>query len=266
MTYLVALHAVWEREIRRALRDRGQLIGGLSRPLLWVLILGIGFNPYFRAEVFGQVRFAVPFTYLQFIFPAVIVLNIMYTAVQSAVSLIADREFGFMREILVAPVPRWIILLGKILGGATVALGHGCLVLILAQFAGVQLVWSSLFVGLLSMFALAFALTCVGIFLANRIRSFEGFGVFSNAVILPLYFTSSSVFPLDPSLGSAQTRVVYPEWLVIIIENNPLTYVVDHFRGVFINYNQFDPSLGPMMIAIIAGLFFVISLIEFRRG
>lgn len=266
MTYLVALHAIWEREIRRALRDRGQLIGGLSRPILWVLILGIGFNPYFRAEVFGQVRFAVPFTYLQFIFPAVIVLNIMYTAVQSAVSLIADREFGFLREILVAPVPRWLVLLGKILGGATVAMGHGCLVLILAQFAGVQLFWADLMIGLVSMFALAFALTCVGIFLANRIRSFEGFGVFSNAVILPLYFTSSSVFPLDPSLGRAQTRVVYPEWLVIIIEHNPLTYIVDHFRGIFIHYNQFDPNLGPMMIAIIAALFFVISMVEFRRG
>ena len=90
--------------MKRAVRDRGQLIGGVSRPLLWVLILGIGLNPYFRGEVYGEVRFVVPYTYLQFIFPAVIALNIMYTSVQSAVSVIWDREFGFLREVLVSPL------------------------------------------------------------------------------------------------------------------------------------------------------------------
>ena len=103
------------------MRDRGQLIGGVSRPLLWVLIMGIGLNPYFRGEIYGEVRFVVPYTYLQFIFPAVIVLNIMYTSVQSAVSTIWDREFGFLREILVSPLPRATILPGKIPGGNAVA-------------------------------------------------------------------------------------------------------------------------------------------------
>ena len=129
---LGGLYAIWLREVKRAVRDRGQLIGGVSRPLLWVLIMGIGLNPYFRGEIYGEVRFVVPYTYLQFIFPAVIVLNIMYTSVQSAVSTIWDREFGFLREILVSPLPRATILLGKILGGTTVALFHGCLVLALA--------------------------------------------------------------------------------------------------------------------------------------
>src|SRR3979490_1546641 len=107
------LYAIWLREVKRAIRDRGQLIGGVSRPLLWVLIMGIGLNPYFRGEIYGEVRFVVPYTYLQFIFPAVIVLNIMYTSVQSAVSTIWDREFGFLREILVSPLTRTTILLGK---------------------------------------------------------------------------------------------------------------------------------------------------------
>ena len=101
---LGGLYAIWLREVKRAMRDRGQLIGGVSRPLLWVLIMGIGLNPYFRGEIYGEVRFVVPYTYLQFIFPAVIVLNIMYTSVQSAVSTIWDREFGFLREILVSPL------------------------------------------------------------------------------------------------------------------------------------------------------------------
>lgn len=263
---LSGVYAIWLREVKRALRDRGQFIGGVSRPLLWVLILGIGFNPYFRAEVYGEVRFVVPYTYLQFIFPAVIVLNIMYTSVQSAVSVIWDREFGFLREVLVSPMPRAAVLLGKVLGGATVAMLHGCLVLVLARFANVQLAWSGVIAGLGLMFLLAFALTSLGIVIANRIRSFEGFGVFSNAVILPLYFTSSSVFPLDPALTSAQTRVLYPEWLVFLITYNPLTYAVDALRGVFIGFNQFNPSLGPTVLGIGAVILFAWAAWDFRRA
>src|ERR1700735_5147580 len=139
MAQLGGLYAIWLREVKRAIRDRGQFVGGVSRPLLWVLILGIGMNPYFRGEVYGEVRFVIPYTYLQFIFPAVIALNIMYTSVQSAVSTIWDREFGFLREILVSPMPRVAVLLGKILGGTTVAMFHGCLVLALASFADISL-------------------------------------------------------------------------------------------------------------------------------
>src|SRR5579864_886175 len=102
------------------------------------------------------------------------------------------------------------------------------------------------------MFLLAFALTSLGIVIANRVRSFEGFGVFSNAVILPLYFTSSSVFPLDPALTRAQAAVVYPEWLVILVQINPLTYAVDALRGTFIHFHQFQPLAGPAVIAAMA--------------
>jgi ABC-2 type transport system permease protein len=257
--------AIWLREVKRALRDRGQLIGGVSRPLLWVLILGIGLNPYFRGEVYGEVRFVVPYTYLQFIFPAVIALNMMYTAVQSAVSVIWDREFGFLREVLVSPQPRWAILLGKVLGGTTVALAHGAIVLALARFADVVISPATVLQGLGLMFLLGFGLTSLGIVIANRLRTFEGFGVFSNAVILPLYFTSSSIFPLDPALTRAQTLVVYPEWLVTLVEWNPITYAVDSLRGVFIGFYQFDPSYGPLVLVAMCVVFFSIALRDFSR-
>ena len=263
---LGGLYGIWLREVKRAIRDRGQLVGGISRPILWVLILGIGLNPYFRGEVYGEVTFVVPFTYLQFIFPAVVALNIMFTSVQSAVSLIWDREFGFLREVLVSPMSRGMVLLGKVLGGATVAVVHGCLVLLLARFADVPLTWLDVFKALGLMAMLAFALTSLGVVIANRVRSFEGFGVFSNAVILPLYFTSSSIFPLDPALSQAQTRIVYPEWLVTIVEYNPLTYAVDALRGVLINYNQFDPRLGIAIMAIAGVVLFAIALFDFRRA
>jgi ABC-2 type transport system permease protein len=228
--------------------------------------MGIGLNPYFRGEIYGEVRFVVPYTYVQFLFPAVIALNIMYTSVQSAVSVIWDREFGFLREVLVSPMPRAAILLGKILGGTTVAMFHGALVLALARFADLSMSLSDLAVGLALMFLIAFALTSLGVVIANRIRSFEGFGVFSNVVILPLYFLSSSIFPLDPSLTSAQTRVIYPEWLVTLIELNPLTYAIDALRGAFIHFHQFDPRLGPAVLVTMAAVFFLIALHDFRRA
>jgi ABC-2 type transport system permease protein len=263
---LGGLYGIWLREVKRAIRDRGQLVGGISRPILWVLILGIGLNPYFRGEVYGEVTFVVPFTYLQFIFPAVVALNIMFTSVQSAVSVIWDREFGFLREVLVSPMARGTVLLGKVLGGSTVAVVHGCLVLLLARFADVPLTWPDVLRALGLMFMLAFAMTSLGVVIANRIRTFEGFGVFSNAVILPLYFTSSSIFPLNPALTRAQTRVVYPEWLVNIVEYNPLTYAVDALRGVLINYNQFDPRLGILIMAVAGVVLFAIALFDFRRA
>jgi ABC-2 type transport system permease protein len=265
MIQLGGLYGLWLREVKRSFRDRGQLIGGISRPILWVVILGIGLNPYFRGEVFGKVNFVVPFTYLQFIFPAVIVLNILFTSVQSAVSVIWDREFGFLREVLVSPLSRGTILLGKVLGGATVAVMHGCLVLLLAKFADVNLTWMKVLETLGLMAMLAFALTSLGVVIANHIRSFQGFGIFSNAVILPLYFTSSSIFPLDPALTQAQTRIVYPEWLVIMVEWNPLTYAIDSMRGALIDYNQFDPYLGILIMGASGVVLFALALFEFRR-
>ena len=265
MVQLGGLYGLWLREVKRSFRDWGQLIGGISRPILWVVILGIGLNPYFRGEVFGKVTFVVPFTYLQFIFPAVIALNILFTSVQSAVSVIWDREFGFLREVLVSPLSRGTILLGKVLGGATVAVMHGCLVLLLAKFVDVNLTWMKVLetIGLMSM--LAFALTSLGVVIANHVRSFQGFGIFSNAVILPLYFTSSSIFPLDPALSRAQTRVVYPEWLVTVVEWNPLTYAIDALRGALIDYNQFDPLLGILIMGASGVALFALALFEFSR-
>lgn len=265
MTTLGGIYAIWLREVKRSVRDRGQLVGGVSRPLLWVLILGIGLNPYFRGEVYGETQFVIPFTYLQFIFPAVVALNMMYTSVQSAVSVIWDREFGFLREVLVSPMPRWAVLLGKILGGTTVALFHGGIVLLLAGFTDVVLTPYRVVVGLALMFLLGFALTSLGVVIANRMPTFEGFGVFSNAVILPLYFLSSSIFPLAPSLTRAQTLVVYPEWLVTLVRYNPMTYAVDSLRGTFIGFNQFDPALGPLVLTIMAIVFFSIALWDFQR-
>jgi ABC-2 type transport system permease protein len=179
--------------------------------------------------------------------------------------VIWDREFGFLREVLVSPLSRGTILLGKVLGGATVAVLHGCLVLLLAKFADVNLTWMKVLEALGLMSMMAFALTSLGVVIANHVRSFQGFGIFSNAVILPLYFTSSSIFPLDPALSKAQTRVIYPEWLVTLVEWNPLTYAIDALRGALIDYNQFDPLMGILVMGVSGVALFALALFEFRR-
>lgn len=263
---LRGIYGIWLREILRAMRDRGQMVGGVSRPLIWLLILGIGLNPYFRGEIYGEVKIVIPFTYLQFLFAAVIVLNIMYSSILFAVSVIWDREFGFLREVLVSPMPRWAILFGKILGGSTVATVHGALVLILARFADVTLSGSQVALAILFMFVLSFGLTSFGVILAARVRSFEGFGVFSNTLILPLYFTSSSVFPLDPALSQSQIVAIYPEWLVFLVRINPITYAVDALRGILLGFNQFVAWYGPAIAAAMAVGFFLIALWDFRRA
>jgi len=259
------VYGLWLREVLRAFRAKGQLVGGVARPLIWLLILGVGLNPYFRGEVYGEVRLVVPFSYLQFLFPAVIVLNVMYSSILFAVSVIWDREFGFLREILVSPMPRALILLGKVLGGCTVATMHGLLVLVLARFADVTLSPVQVLQAAALVFALSFALTCFGIILAGRVNSFEGFGVFSNTIILPLYFTSSSIFPLDPSLTRAQAAVSYPEWLVAMIRANPITYAVDALRGILIGFNQFPVWIAPAVVLGMGVVFFIMCLWDFRQ-
>jgi ABC-2 type transport system permease protein len=180
--------------------------------------------------------------------------------------VIRDREFGFLREILVSPMPHSLILFGKTQGGATVAMMHGSLVLALGRFADVSLApRPDILYGLGLMFPLCFAVTSFGVIIANHIRSFEGFVVFANAVILSLYFTSSSVFPLDPALTHAQALVVYPEWLGFLVENNPLTYAVDALGGAFIHFHQSPPSMGPAIIAAMAVGFFLVAPYSFGR-
>jgi ABC-2 type transport system permease protein len=139
-------------------------------------------------------------------------------------------------------------------------------VLVLARFADVPLTAGEVIRALGLMALLAFALTSLGVVIANRMRTFQGFGIFSNAIILPLYFTSSSIFPLDPALSQAQTRVVYPEWLVTLVEINPLTYAVDALRGVLIGYNQFEPLLGIGVTVAACVVLFGIALWDFQRA
>lgn len=259
-----AVHAVWLREVLRMLRDSGQIVGAFSRPVLWVMIFGVGLTPYFRTGL-RESTFMVPFTYIQFILPAVVVLNLMYPAIQSAVSLIWDREFGFVREVFASPTPRSAVFCGKLLGGATIALAQGMLVLVLAPAANVPIAYTAVAAALIPMAAVAIAFTAIGLLLASGMSSFQGFGVFANTLILPAFFLASSIFPLDPSLSMEQALQKFPAWLVFLVHVNPVTYAIDELRWAMIDYRQFDPVVARSVLGVFVVVPVLLAYYAFRR-
>lgn len=262
--YLACVHTVWSREVRRMLRESGQLVGAFSRPVLWVMIFGIGLTPYFQTGL-RETTFMVPFTYIQFILPAIVILNIIYPATQSAVSLIWDREFGFLREVFVSPAPRSAVFVGKLLGGATVAMAQGMLVLLLAPAANVPVAWQTFLQALLPMAVVAIAFTGFGLFIASRLKSFQGFGVFANTLILPAFFLASSIFPLDPSLTMEQQLQIFPGWLIFLVHANPLTYAIDELRAVMIDYRQFDALTNQLVMIPLLVVPVALAYWDFRK-
>ncbi|SDG10506.1 ABC-2 type transport system permease protein [Limimonas halophila] len=242
---LAAIHAVWLRELLRMARDRGQLAGAVSRPVLWVLIFGLGLAPYLGAGFAGA-----PVGYAAYVLPAVVVLNILYPATQAALATVQDREAGFLRELLASPAPAWAVMTGKLLGGASVAVGQGLLVLALAPVVGVVPSVGGVLAALLPMAALAVAFAALALALAARMRSVVGFGVFANTLILPAFFLAGSIFPLTPPAGTAAAEL--PGWLTALVHVNPVTYALDELRWALLGYRQLDPVTARAVTAAFA--------------
>jgi ABC-2 type transport system permease protein len=221
LTSLAPLYIIWYRDILRFYREKSQIYTSLFRPLLWLFAFGAGLRPSFQG--------VAGFNYLQFIFPGVIAMTLIFTAIGSAISIIWDREFGFLKEILVAPIPRSWVVLGKCLSGSTLAMLQGICVMVFAPLVGVHLTFLPILASILVMFLVSMSLTALGIILAARMTSFEGFGAIMNFVIMPLYFLSGAVYPLKG----------IPRWLYFCSMINPLTYGVDLLRSAMISIHGF---------------------------
>jgi ABC-2 type transport system permease protein len=211
---LDAIAMLWQRDVLRFARERTQLYGSLARTVFWLFILGAGLR--------GSVRVPGDISYLAFVFPGMLVLAITFSSFQSAIGVIFDREFGFLKEILVAPIPRSSIVLGKALAGATIATIQGAIIFVFAPFVGLRPHPLTLLACLGVMLLIGLGLSGAGLLVAARMTSFEGFGTINNFIILPLYFTSAAQFPLDGA----------PTWLRLLARLNPLTYGVDLLRGL----------------------------------
>jgi ABC-2 type transport system permease protein len=211
---LRAIKMVWKRELIRYSRNRIRIVTSLAQPLLFLFVLGTGLSSLVSAGSGPHVNFKT------FIFPGVIAMTILFTAIFSAVSIVWDREFGFLREMMVAPVRRGALVTGKTLGGATVATCQGVIMLALSPLVGVSYNLLLIVEMLLLMAVCALMLTAIGVVAASRMQQVESFQVVMQLFVLPMFFLAGAIFPLSG----------LPTWLSILTKIDPLAYIVDPMR------------------------------------
>jgi len=226
-----AVKVVLQRELIRFWQDRIRIVIALVQPALFLFVLGSGLASLTSAGSGG-------FDLRTFLFPGVLAMSVMMPAMFSAASIVFDREYGFLREMLVAPVSRSALVIGKCLGGAIVATGQGLLVLAMAPIVGIpySLGWMVSAVGL--MFVLSFTLTALGVMAAGRIKSFQGFMALVNMIMMPMLFLSGAMFPLTG----------LPAWLSALTHANPLTYAVDAVRRVIFDHVPISETSRAVLV------------------
>jgi ABC-2 type transport system permease protein len=211
MSELRKIYGLWLREVIRYWREKSRIISSLIMPLLWLLVFGSGM----RGMALSGTQ-----SYQTYIFPGIIGMTLLFTSVWSGISIIWDREFGFFKEIMVAPVSRISIVIGKALGSGTSALIQGTILLPLSFLVGIHLSPLSFLILIPTMILISIGLVCIGLLIASVITSMEGFNFIMSLVIMPMFFISGALFPLTSA----------PNWLKGFSYVNPLTYGVDVLR------------------------------------
>src|SRR5215467_12950299 len=224
---LRAISIVWRRELIRFRSDRLRAVTQLVQPLLFLFVLGAGLSSLARRGMPAGVDFRT------YIYPGVLAMSVLFTSMFSAGSIVWDREFGFLREMLVAPVHRWAIVLGKCLGGATVATLQGLVILALAGIAHVPYD-AVLFLTLIGeLLLLSFTLTAFGVMMAARIKQIQAFMALTQMLVMPLFFLSGALYPLNG----------LPAWLTVLTRLNPLTYIVAPMRHAVFSHLNIPPEM-----------------------
>jgi ABC-2 type transport system permease protein len=265
---LRAAGIVWRRELIRFRSDRLRAITGLIQPVLFLFVLGTGLSSLARRGLPSGVDFKT------FIYPGVLAMSVLFTAMFSAASIVWDREFGFLREMLVAPVSRAALVIGKCLGGATVATFQGIVILILAGFAHVPYNPVLILTLIGELLLLSFTLTAFGVMMAARIKQIQAFMALTQMLVLPLFFLSGALYPLNG----------LPAWLAVLTRFDPLTYIVDPMRSAVFSHLNINPlavhALAPgvtwagwavpvgLSLAIVAAMglgMLMVAIAEFRK-
>ena len=213
-TLLPAL-TLWQREIVRFLRQRSRVVGALGQPVVFWLLLGGGLAASFRPPGAPEGT-----SYVEYFYPGIIALIVLFTAIFATISVVEDRQAGFLQGVLVAPVARWVVVLGQALGATTLALLQGALFLILAPFVGITLSVGTATAAVGVMGLIAFALTCLGLLIAWRMDSTQGFHAIMNLILIPIWLLSGAFFPAQGA----------PSWMRWIMALDPLTYGVAALR------------------------------------
>ncbi len=222
-----AVYVIWYRDLVRYTRDRVRLVISLAQPLLYLLVFGVGLSSSLGGGGRGMLGGAATpgsVGYVRYMFPGVVGMAILFTAIFSAMSIVWDREFGFLREILVAPINRSAVAIGKALGGATQSMIQGLVMLAFAPVAGVHLSLVSVLEAIPLLFILAFSLSALGVALAARMRSMQGFQMVMNLLLMPMFFLSGALFPLNG----------LPGWMTVLTRLDPVAYGIAPVRHVLL--------------------------------
>jgi ABC-2 type transport system permease protein len=239
---LAGIYTVWLRDLKRYLRDRPRMIGSFAQPVLFLFVLGTGIASSF--SVFGG---GGGEKFLDFMFPGIIGMTVLFTSFFSAMSIVWDREFGFLREILVAPISRTSIVAGKLLGGSTIAMIQGSIILMLGPLIGIPIDFLIFFKVLGVMFLVAMVISGMGIMLASVIKSMQAFQVITNFLLMPMFFLSGALFPLNQTV----------EWMNVVSKANPLSYGIDAMR--FALLGDVSLQLYPMWLDILVLSFLIVA-------
>ena len=230
-----AIYVLWLRELRRYIRSRAQVVASLGQPLLYLVALGFGLGPVFQKAGQGS--------YVQFVAPGIIAMTVLFSSVFSGMGLLWDRQFGFLKETLVAPVPRILIMTGRTLGGATVAIIQGLIVVAICFAAGFRITnWSALPMAVLFMVLISVMFTALGTAIASVLSDFQGFQLVMNFLVMPIFFLSGALFPLTN----------LPKALEIVASLDPLSYGVDGLRVSLIGVGHFGAALDITVLSIVA--------------
>jgi ABC-2 type transport system permease protein len=222
---LRAIKIVWQRDLIRFFDDRLRMVTSLIQPFAFLFVLGTGLSALTSGSTHGvNIR--------TFLYPGILGMSLLFTALFSAASIVWDREFGFLREMLVAPVRRSSIVIGKCLGGATVAALQGIVVIAVAGLVGVPYVPVMIIEVFALQLLLAFALTSLGLVIAVRIKQIQSFMALNQMLVMPLYFISGALFPVSH----------LPAWLAVLNRLDPLTYAVDPIRHVVFAQLDISPA------------------------
>ncbi len=243
-----AIYILWLRELRRYFRSKVQIVASLGQPVLYLFVMGFGLGAVFRQAGRGS--------YLQFVAPGIIGMTVLFSAIFSGVALLWDRQFGFLKETLVAPVPRLYIMLGRTSGAATVALLQGLLVAVVCLVAGFRpanLALVPVAIAFLALIALVFA--GLGTAVGSMLKDMQGFQMVMNFLVMPLFFLSGALYPLDnlPVALAAVTRL------------DPLAYGVDGLRSALIAQSHFGPLIDVTVLGCLAIAFICLGAWRFSK-
>jgi ABC-2 type transport system permease protein len=240
--------ALWLREVKRYLRSRPQILASLGQPLMYLLVLGFGLGPVFERAGQGD--------YLRFVAPGVVGMTILFSSIFSGVGLLWDRQFGFLKETLVAPVPRLQIMIGRTLGGATTALIQGTLVLLVCLIAGFRIASvGGMLLGFGFMMLIAVVFAALGTIIGSSLKDMQGFQLIMNFLVMPIFFLSGALYPLSN----------LPAALTVLTRLDPLSYGVDGLRGAFIDLSHFGVGLDLAVLGGLAAVFLLLGARAFSR-